>query len=59
MSGAIWVFKTYLINRNWRWTQYASTLFSSVLGLLWLLVYYNIGGVQNAWFTIFIDLDQV
>jgi hypothetical protein len=28
------------------------------LGLLWLLVYYDIGGLRDPWFTIFIDLDQ-
>ena len=59
LSIAIYLFKTYLINRNWRFSQYGSTLFSSTLGLLWLLVFYDIGGAQNAWFTIFIDLDQV
>lgn len=59
VSTAIWLFKTYLINRNWRMSQYGSTLFSTVLGLLWLLVFYNVGGTQDPWFTIFIDLDQV
>lgn len=27
--------------------------------MVWIAVYYNAGGTQNAWFTIFIDLDQV
>lgn len=58
LSVAIWIFKTYLINRSWRQTQYGSTIIASTLGFLWILVYYNIGGLQNAWFTIFVDLDQ-
>lgn len=57
LSVAIYLFKTYLINVNWRYTQYGSAIISSVLGLLWILVYYDIGGLQNPWFTIFIDLD--
>mmetsp|Transcript_10607 Transcript_10607/g.10252 ORF Transcript_10607/g.10252 Transcript_10607/m.10252 type:complete len:546 (+) Transcript_10607:171-1808(+) len=55
---AVWIFQKYLINRNWRITQYGSTIFSSILGLLWLFPYWNIDGTRNAWFTIFIDLDQ-
>lgn len=57
LAFAIWIFKTYLINKNWRYTQYGSTIISSVLGLLWLLVFYNVGGLMDPWFTIFIDLD--
>lgn len=59
LSLAIWLFKTYLINRNWRYTQYFSTILSACLGFLWVFVYYNVGGLQDPWFTIFIDLDQV
>jgi hypothetical protein len=29
---AVWIFQKYLINRNWRITQYCSTIFSSILG---------------------------
>ena len=58
LSVAIWLFKTYLINVNWRYTQIGSTVIASVLGLLWILVYYDVSGLRNPWFTIFIDLDQ-
>jgi hypothetical protein len=58
VSSAIWVFKTYLLNKNWRYTQYGSTIIASVMGFLWMLVYFNIGGLRDPWFTIFIDLDQ-
>ena len=58
LSGAIWLFKTFLLNKDWRHTQYGSTIIASILGFLWLLVYYNVAGLRNGWFTIFIDLDQ-
>jgi hypothetical protein len=58
LTLAVWVFKTYLINYNWRYSHYMSSIFSSILGLLWLLVYHNVGGMRTPWFTIFIDLDQ-
>jgi predicted ferric reductase len=58
LTLAIWVFRNYLTNKNWRYTHYASAIFSNILGLLWLLVYYNYGGMRTPWFTIFIDLDQ-
>lgn len=54
----IWVFKTYLIQRSWRFTSYFSSILTALLGLLWVLVFYDIGGARNAWVTIFIDLDQ-
>lgn len=55
---AIYIFQKYLINRNWRLTQYGSTIVASLFGLLWIPAYYNSGGTRNAWYTIFIDLDQ-
>jgi len=58
LSLAIWVFKTYLLNRNWRMTQYISTIIASSIGFLWIMVFYDTGGLQDGWFTIFIDLDQ-
>jgi hypothetical protein len=56
LVAAIWVFQTYLINKNWRYTNYASTFASATLGLLWILAYWDIGGMMSPWFTIFIDL---
>jgi hypothetical protein len=56
--GAIYLFQKYLINSNWRMTQYCSTIFSGSLGALWILAYYNVGGTRDPWFTIFVDLDQ-
>lgn len=56
---AIWLFQKYMINRNWRITQYCSVFLASGLGLVWITTYYNVGGLMNPWFTIFIDLDTV
>lgn len=52
------VFQTYFIQSNWRNTLYLSVGLSNVLGLLWLLVYWNIGGLLNPWFTIAITVNQ-
>lgn len=57
LSLAVYIFQRNLINVNWRYTQIAAIVFSSILGLLWILVYYDIAGLRNPWFTIFIDLD--
>jgi hypothetical protein len=59
LAFAIWLFQTYLIRKNWRWTQYGSTALSAVLGLVWIAPYYNAGGTMDPWFTIFIDVDTV
>ena len=56
--AGIHLFQTYLINKNWRYSKYGSVVFSSVLGLMWPLAYYNVGGLRDPWFTIFVDLDQ-
>ncbi len=55
--GGILCFQRYFINWNWRYAQYISTTFTSSLGLLWLLVYYDIGGTMTSWFTIFLQLN--
>lgn len=56
---AIWIFQKWLINMNWRRTQYASTVLTALLGLVWIAPYNDTGGTMNPWFTIFIDLDTV
>lgn len=52
------IFQTFFIQTNWRFTLYLSVGLSSVLGLLWLLVYYDVGGLFNPWFTIFVTVNQ-
>lgn len=56
---SIYIFQKYLINRNWRYTQYYSTIVAASLGLVWIAPYHDAGGTMNPWFTIFIDLDTV
>lgn len=56
---AIYSFQKYLINKNWRTTQYVSTIAAALLGLVWIPIYYDAGGTMDGWFTIFIDLDTV
>lgn len=56
---AIWLFQRFLINKNWRYSQYGSTSVAALLGLVWIPAYYNMGGTMDPWFTIFIDLDTV
>lgn len=58
LVAAVWIFQRYLIQLNWRITHYSSSIFASVLGLLWLLPYHRVGHTRDPWFTIFIDLDQ-
>ena len=58
LSFAIWLFRTYLINKSWRRTSYGSNIFAATLGLLWLPAYWGSGGTRNAYYTIFVDLDQ-
>ena len=54
----IFLFRKYLLNYNWRVTQYASSIILAIFGLLFLFAYNNVGGLLNAWFTIFINLSQ-
>lgn len=56
--GAVMIFQTFFLKKNWRVTQYLSTLTTSCLGLLWLLAYYDVRGLLNGWYTIFINISQ-
>ena len=58
LSLAIWIFRTYLLNKSWRRTSYFSNLFAGTLGLLWLPTYWNSPGARNPYYTIFVDIDQ-
>ena len=44
LSLAIWIFKTFLIAKDWRRTSYISAIGSALLNLLWILPFYNVGG---------------
>lgn len=55
----IHIFRCYLMKLNWRWISYMTHFLTSFISSLWILAYYNIGGLRNGWFTVFIDVDQV
>jgi hypothetical protein len=40
---AIWLFQKYLINKNWRYTQYGSAILAALLGLVWIAPFHNAG----------------
>jgi hypothetical protein len=58
LVAAIWIFQTYLMNINWRYTQWGSAFVSLIFSLLWIPAYYDSSGTMNPWYTIFIDLDR-
>ncbi|CAM9659315.1 unnamed protein product [Ectocarpus fasciculatus] len=57
VAGVV-TFQKFLINKNWRFTSYLSTIVTSLLSLLWLLAFHDIAGLRNGWYTIFVDMDQ-
>ena len=53
MLIGIYLFRKYLLDKNWRMTQYFSFLSQATFSLLMLLPYNNIGSFANPWFVIF------
>lgn len=39
--------------------SYMTHLLTSSISSLWILAFYNVSGLRNGWFTVFIDVDQV
>jgi hypothetical protein len=56
--AGIAIFQHFFIQKNWRMTLYLSIVLNQIVGLLWILVYYDTGGLLDPWFTIFITLNQ-
>lgn len=52
-GGGIYLFRKYLMDKNWRITQYCSFLSQAFFSLLMLLPYNNIDDFANPWFIIF------
>jgi hypothetical protein len=52
------IFQVFFLNRNWRTTLYLSVGLTQVMGLAWILVYWNVAGLLDPWFTIFITVNQ-
>lgn len=50
----VWFFRTYLMDRNWRWTFVATGIILASNSLLLYVMIYNVGGIgQNPWFFVF------
>lgn len=54
----IQLFQRYLIKYNWRYTSYLSSILTAFFSFLWIFAFYDVGGLRNGNFTIFIDVDQ-
>jgi hypothetical protein len=52
------IFQRFFIQKNWRTTLYLSIVLNQIVGLLWIPVYHDTGGLLDPWFTIFITLNQ-
>lgn len=55
----IYLFKRYLINYNWRWTQLWTTTLLALLNLMWLVpILCRSGMCRSPWFCISIDSSE-
>lgn len=52
------IFQVFFLNKNWQTTLYLSFGTMQIMGLAWILCYWNVGGLLNPWFTIFITVNQ-
>jgi hypothetical protein len=50
------IFQVFFLNTNWRTTLYLSCGLMQVMGLLWILIYWDKGGLLNPWVTIFVTV---
>lgn len=50
----VWIFRTFLMDRNWRFTFVATGLIMAMNGLFMIIMIYNWWGIgQNPWFFVF------
>jgi len=50
----VWFFRTYLMDRNWRYTFVATGVILALNGVFMLIMIYNAWGIgQNPWFFVF------
>lgn len=50
----VWLFRTYLMDRNWRYTFVATGLIMALNGVFMYIMIYNAWGIgQNPWFFVF------
>lgn len=53
------IFQVAFLNTNWRTTLYLSCGTMQIMGIAWILVYHDVAGLLNPWFTIFVTVNQV
>ena len=56
LSVGMFIFKKYLLNRNWRITAVSATFVQAALNLLWLVPILT--SWRNSWFSIFIGTSE-
>ena len=54
----IQIFQKRFLNRNWRTTLYISLGLGQAFGLIWIMVYWNVAGFLNSWYTVLINISQ-
>jgi len=53
LTIGVWIFKSYLRDVNWRWTQLMTTALIAGLNMLWFVPILT--DFRNGWFTLMID----
>ena len=59
VAAGVKIFQVVFLNTNWRTTLYLSCGAMQVMGIAWILVYHDVAGLLDPWFTIFITVNQV
>jgi hypothetical protein len=50
----VWIFRTFLMDRNWRYTFIATGTIMALNSIFMYIMIYNVGGIgQNPWFFVF------
>jgi len=52
------LFQVFFLNKNWRTTLYLSVGLAQGMGIVWILIYWDVAGLLDPWFTIFVTVNQ-
>lgn len=55
---AIYLFQRYMIAANWRVSQRINVIFCALVGLAWILIYHDVWGLMNPWFSVFLQINM-
>jgi len=58
VAMGIKLFQVRFLNRNWRTTLYVSLGLGQAFGLMWILVYWDVAGLLDPWWTVIINIGQ-